>query len=154
MINVVITRINTTMITRQQWMQTWSTLLVFDINQSDTGSAPFYSCAACSSSCNPHNKAEHNIIISSGIPEVSQSVTVTVSHSHSQSAVRGPNCGRPELLLVPARDTKLRHAPPYSYCFLFLFIYPASSHSSTFSSSFTVSFPSLFISFLFSYFPL
>ena len=85
------------------------------------------------------------------LPESRKSISqsVTVSHGHSHSAVNVPNCGRPELLLVPARDKKPRHTRPYSYCFLFLFIYPASSHSS-FSSCFT--FSSLLFSFL-SYFP-
>ena len=78
----------------------------------------------------------------------------SVSHSHSHSAVRGSNCGRPELLLFPARDRKLRHTRSYSYCFIFLFIYPSPCSSSSFSSCFTLFSPSLFIPFLFSYFSL
>jgi hypothetical protein len=142
------------MIIQQQWIRTWSTVLVFETNQSDRLQAahpynpvPLVSPMAAdlwsSSLCNPHKKAQGDVIFSSGIADVSQSV--------SHNAVRDSNCGRPEQLLVPARDKKLRHTRSYSYCFLLLFISPSSCYSSSsFSSCFTLFSSSLFISFLFS----
>jgi len=45
-----------------------------------------------SSLCNPHKKVEHDVMISSGIPEVSQSVTVTVTALFAFRTAADQNC--------------------------------------------------------------